>query len=147
MYTGKIYAIVRAPINEVYNFLFEIQRWVKYLPHCVDIKVEKQTSRAQIVTMQIKTNSKIDTIRTVRNFHKNKQIEFRQTTLPSIFEFHGGTWVLTKFGTQTMVTVVHNLKLKGNIFKRKLLQPIIWHFFIKRHSLTTLKMMRRYLEK
>jgi ribosome-associated toxin RatA of RatAB toxin-antitoxin module len=147
MYVGKIKCIVRAPIHKVYKFLFEIENWHEYLPHCLEAKIQKQDTSTQVVNMKIKTGKKIDAITTVRNFKKNVYIEFCQTTLPTNFKLHEGKWLLTKFGEYTLVTVTHYLKLSGGLLKRKLLEPIIWHYFVKKHSLTTLAMMKRYLEK
>jgi aromatase len=145
MYQGKLTFVIKSSPEKVYGLLFDIKNWSQLLPHCEQVDIEKNTNSEQIAIMIIKNGNHIERIRTIRNFEKDKWITFNQSPPPPLFSIHNGKWTLKKIPSGTSVEVIHNIEIKKRIFA-SLIEYIVWLFFLKGNSLTTLRKIKERLE-
>lgn len=112
-------AVVDGPLSEVYDFLYRADLWPERLPHvaALDLQTEPEsvsTAGAEVQTMDMETRApdgSVHTTQSVRLCFRDRQIVYKQTTVPRGLLGHSGEWLLTEASGRTLVTARHSVAL------------------------------------
>lgn len=136
---------INAKVEEVYEKLFQIEKWPDLIPHVTEIQPLNTDDKEQRVIMTIQNQKGIEQMETVRTFVKDKYITFHQPSPPKPLSIHNGKWNLQEFDGGTIVESVHEIK-SYMPFMGKIIPYIAWNLFIKKNSILTLRSIKLDLE-
>ncbi|MFM9441685.1 aromatase/cyclase [Streptomyces acidiscabies] len=104
---------VRGAAKDVYDFLYDADRWAERLPHVAEVSLTEDTPGLQTLRMDTLTkDGSRHTTESVRVCFPHHRIAYKQTTLPALMTLHTGRWELEQHPDGTItVTSQHTVAL------------------------------------
>ncbi|CAL9626108.1 aromatase/cyclase [Streptomyces cellulosae] len=111
--------LVDGPLDKVYDFLYRADLWPERLPHvtALDLQTEPESAAAagaEIQTMDMETRApdgSVHPTQSVRLCFRDRQIVYKQTSVPRGLLGHSGEWLLNETPRGTLVTARHSVAL------------------------------------
>ncbi|MEU1404349.1 SRPBCC family protein [Streptomyces sp. NPDC005728] len=117
-FTVRDECVVRAPLRQVYDFLYRADLWPSRVPHVVSLDLQEDSEvtvgGARVQTLDMRTGSDDGSVhgtRSVRLCFPDERIVYKQTTVPRGLLGHSGAWLLSETDGDTHVTAVHQAAL------------------------------------
>ncbi|MFD3540780.1 aromatase/cyclase [Streptomyces sp. NPDC058662] len=97
---------------DVYDFLYDAQRWEERLPHVKRVRLEEGTADLQLLEMDTLTpNGDVHTTKSVRVCFPATAIVYKQLRTPALMTVHNGAWRIGGSGSGCTVTSTHTVVL------------------------------------
>lgn len=85
---------VAGPIQDVYDFVYDLARWPDRIPHVLRMEVTENVQGLQCMEMDTKSpDGSVHTTRSGRVCVERESIVYKQTRLPGLLLSHTGEWV------------------------------------------------------
>ncbi|MFF1443683.1 SRPBCC family protein [Streptomyces sp. NPDC058295] len=114
LFTVRDAYVVRAPLPQVYDFLYRADLWPSRVPHVVALDLQEDSEvlvgGAHVQTLDMRTRSDDGSVhgtQSIRLCFPDERIVYKQTTVPRGLLGHSGAWLLSEAGDETHVTAVH----------------------------------------
>ncbi|WP_165984164.1 aromatase/cyclase [Streptomyces sp. YIM 98790] len=96
--------------EDVYEFLYQADRWTERLPHVARVSMQEDTPGLQLLEMDTRTkDGSTHTTKSVRVCFPHHRIVYKQTTLPALMALHTGSWELRPQGGGIHATAEHTV--------------------------------------
>lgn len=145
--------LIPKPVNEVFQLLKDIKKWPLWIPHCRKIEVLYDDDMFQEFSMQVKTQEKIETLRSIRHCQEPYSIHYFQPNPPEVLTQHHGRWCLEAIEDQTLLISEHYIQLNPDNIK-KIWGDIKYHEALQRiedaineNSVKTMEALIKYTHK
>ncbi|MFC3998517.1 aromatase/cyclase [Nocardiopsis sediminis] len=87
--------VIEAPLDTVYEFLYEAGKWTDRLPHVSAMDLREDVENVQVMTMRTTTaDGSSHTTESVRVCFAPTRIAYKQVVTPALMSAHTGEWTL-----------------------------------------------------